>query len=167
MGAGKSAVINKLKELGYNCVDEPARIILAEQRKVNGEGVPEINPGLFTELMLEKTIAEYNTYLNETSIIFFDRGLVDLIAYAQLFEIKEDLFLKAANEYRFNQNVFFFGGWKEIYTTEDERKMGFKEADKFGKNVRLVYEKLGYNIHNAPFVDVNERVEFILNNISY
>ena len=45
MGAGKSTVLNSIKEKGILCIEEPAREILKEQRKINGAGVPEINPG--------------------------------------------------------------------------------------------------------------------------
>ena len=44
MGAGKSTVLAKLTELGYTCVAEPAREVLAEERRTGGNGVPERDP---------------------------------------------------------------------------------------------------------------------------
>ncbi len=41
MGAGKTTVLKKLKELNYICVDEPARQISEEQRLINRTGFPE------------------------------------------------------------------------------------------------------------------------------
>ena len=41
MGAGKSTVLGELKNKGLTCVAEPAREILAEQRTIDGAGVPE------------------------------------------------------------------------------------------------------------------------------
>ncbi|MEM7017285.1 MAG: AAA family ATPase, partial [Pseudomonadota bacterium] len=61
-GSGKSTLINTLRARGIQCIDEPARQILAEQRLINGEGVPEKkDPGLFIELMLSRTTQAYRS----------------------------------------------------------------------------------------------------------
>lgn len=52
MGSGKSIVLQLLKLQGFTVVPEPAREILAEQRTIGDEGVPENNPKLFTQLLL-------------------------------------------------------------------------------------------------------------------
>ena len=59
-----------------------------------------------------------------------------------------------------------FKGWKEIYTTDDERKMDYESADKFGSNVSYIYKELGYNLIEVPFDSVEKRVEFIINLIN-
>jgi predicted ATPase len=41
MGSGKSTVLSLLKQKGYRTIEEPARPILAEQRSIEDEGVPE------------------------------------------------------------------------------------------------------------------------------
>jgi predicted ATPase len=161
MGAGKSTVLNGLKELGYKCIDEPARIVLAEQRASGGNGVPEKDPGLFIQLMLEKTIAEYENITETNKIVFFDRGFADLAAYANLFGFSDEKYLRTAEKFGFSKNVFMFNGWREIYRTDDERKMSFEAADEFGKNVKLIYEKLGYRIIDVPLADIEGRVDFI------
>lgn len=163
MGAGKSTVLNQLKELGYKSIDEPARIALAEQRASGGNGVPEKDPALFIQLMLEKTIAEYEKITKTNKIVFFDRGFADLVAYANLFGLPDEKYIHSAKEFGFNKNVFMFNGWEKIYTTDDERKMRFELADEFGKNVRLLYERLDYRILDMPFTDIEDRVRFILN----
>ena len=162
MGAGKSTVLNGLKVLGYKCIDEPARIVLAEQRTSGGNGVPEKDPALFIQLMLEKTITEYENITETNKIVFFDRGFADLAAYANLFGLPDEKYIRSAEEFGFNKNVFIFTGWKEIYTTDVERRMSFESANEFGKNVKLFYEKLGYGIIDVPFADVDGRVDFIL-----
>lgn len=162
MGAGKSTVLNRLKELGHKCIDEPARIVLAEQRASGGNGVPEKDPALFIQLMMKKTIAEYENITESNKKVFFDRGFADLAAYANLFGLPDKKYIRAAEEFEFNKNVFMFTGWKEIYTTDEERKMSFESAEEFGKNVKMFFEKLGYGIIDVPFADVDERVDFIL-----
>lgn len=165
MGAGKSTVLNLLKELGYKCIDEPARIVLAEQRASGGNGVPEKDPALFIQLMLEKTIAEYENITETNKIVFFDRGFADLAAYANLFGLPDEKYLRTAEKFGFNKNVFMFNGWREIYRTDDERKMSFESADEFGKNVKLIYEKLGYINLDAHFVSIDKRILFITDKI--
>ncbi len=66
---------------------------------------------------------------------------------------------------RYNRCVFFFGGWKEIYTTDDERKMSFESAKLFGEDAGRVYEELGYSIVEVPHVPVSDRVEFVCSKI--
>lgn len=166
MGAGKTSVISRLKDLDHTCVDEPARQILEEQRKIGGNGLPEKDPMLFTELMLSRTIFQYKRYEKFIGPVFFDRAMPDFIAYSDLFNIDDTVFRNAAKEYRFNKTIFFFTGTESIYTTDDERKMSFYQADEFGKNVRKIYQELGYEIHEVPFLDIDLRAKFILKKIN-
>lgn len=161
MGAGKSTVLTKLIELGYTCVAEPAREVLAEQRKIGGNGVPEKEPQLFIDLMLEKTIAQYEKYSKSDEVVIFDRAMPDLIAYADLLGVNNQKYINASKEYRFNQNIFMFNGWREIYVNDDERKMSYELAEKFGRDVKKIYTDSGYIIHDVPNISVNERVKFI------
>jgi predicted ATPase len=163
MGAGKSTILKQLREKGYLCVDEPARPILEEQRGIEGEGVPEKNPELFVQLMLSRAINQYKINSKYNDVILFDRGIPDFIAYADLFNINKDVYINAAKVYLYNKNIFMFKGWKEIYTTDDERKMDFEWAKKFGINVSGIYKELGYNIIDVPFDSVEKRLEFIVN----
>lgn len=165
MGAGKTTVINKIREKGYRCVDEPARIILKEQRETGGDGVPEKNAEYFNELMLSKMITEFENNLLSKEVIIFDRGIPDIIAYSELLETKKEMSEQAAEEFRYNKYVFMFNGREEIYTNDDERKMEFKAANNFGINVKKIYESLGYTIIDIPFVSIDERAVFILEHI--
>ncbi len=167
MGAGKSTVLTKLTELGYTCIAEPAREILAEQRKIGGNGVPEKDSKLFIDLMLEKTIAQYEKYSKSDNIVIFDRAIPDFTGYADLLGVNNEKYINASKEYRFNQNVFMFNGWREIYVNDDERKMSFELAEKFGRDVTKICTNSGYIIHDVPNVSVNERVKFIINLLNH
>lgn len=166
MGAGKSTVLAKLTELGYTCVAEPAREVLAEQRKIGGNGVPEKDPQLFIDLMLEKTIAQYEKYCGSDAVVIFDRAMPDLTGYADLLGVNNGKYINASGKYLFNQNVFMFSGWCEIYVNDDERKMSYELAEKFGIDVKNIYTDSGYTIHDVPNVSVDERVKFIVDKLS-
>ncbi|MDQ3020366.1 MAG: AAA family ATPase [Bacteroidota bacterium] len=162
MGGGKSTILKQLREKGYLCIDEPARQILEEQRSIEGEGVPEKNPELFVQLMLSRSINQYKINSKYNDVVFFDRGIPDLIAHADLSNTSRKVYINASKVYLYNKNVFMFKGWKEIYTTDDERKMDFDSAKKFGVSVSDIYKELGYNIIDVPFISVEKRVEYII-----
>jgi len=161
MGAGKSTVLMELRSRGILCVDEPARIILKEQRASGGRGVPDIDPALFNSLVLDKMITEYEQNTNQSSPVIFDRGIPDMISYAKLLCTDPAEAIKASETFRYNKRVFMFSAWKDIYTNDEERKMSYELARKFGDNVRKVYMNTGYDIIDVPLVSVEQRVEFI------
>lgn len=161
MGSGKSTVLTLLKTEGFILVEEPAREILAEQRSIEDEGVPEKNPKLFTQLLLSRAIYQYKQMQNRESTVIFDRGIPDNIAYAQLFQLDYLPAHKAAKLYRYDINVFIFPAWKEIYATDEERTMSFEAAKAFGEDVQKVYEAYGYNLIHVPCLSPEDRAQFI------
>jgi predicted ATPase len=165
MGSGKSTLLREISKAGIRCIAEPAREILAEQRSIESDGVPEQNPERFCTLMLARSLQNYNQAMNASEVQVFDRGIPDMIAYAELFSIDSTSFYKASDQYRYNPRVFFFEGWEEIYTTDLERKMSFEGARLFGERVRVIYQQLGYQLVNVPFQSIEERTNFILERI--
>jgi predicted ATPase len=165
MGSVKSTLIQEIKKAGIRCVSEPAREILAEQRAIESDGVPEQNSELFCKLMLSRSLQNYHQGMNASKVQVFDRGIPDMIAYAELFSIDSKSFYKPSDQNRYNPRVFFFEGWEEIYTTDSERKISFEGARMFGESVRWIYQKLGYQLLNVPFQSIEERTNFILESL--
>lgn len=161
MGSGKSTVLKLLKAEGFIVIEEPARQILAEQRSIEDDGVPEQNPKLFTQLLLSRAIYQYKQMQNTHDTVIYDRGIPDNIAYAQLFKFNYLPAHHAAKLYRYDSSVFIFPAWKEIYTTDDERIMSFEAAKAFGDDVRKIYQKYGYNLIDVPCISPEGRLEFI------
>lgn len=162
MGSGKSTVLELLKKQGFNTVLEPAREILAEQRSIGGDGVPEKNPKLFIALLLSRAIYQYKQMQTSEGIVIFDRGIPDNIAYAKLFNLNFLPAQKAAALYQYYTDVFIFPAWKEIYTTDDERIISFEAAKAFGDDVQKIYQQYGYNLIEVPCVSPEKRLEFII-----
>ena len=161
MGSDKSTILQLLKAQGFNVVPEPAREILAEQRSIGDEGVPEQNPKLFTQLLLSRAIYQYKQMQTAQDIVIFDRGIPDNIAYAQLFNLNYPPAHQAAKLYRYHIDVFIFPAWDKIYTTDDERIMSFEAAKAFGDSVQKVYKECGYNLIEVPRASPEKRVKFI------
>src|SRR5215475_6046919 len=84
-GSGKSTLLEHLRGLGFFGIDEPARPILAEQRRIEGDGLPEKDARLFVDLMLSRMMGDYDRMDPASGPVFFDRGVPDVLAYAALF----------------------------------------------------------------------------------
>lgn len=166
MGAGKSTILKELRKLGLRCIDEPARQILAEQRAIEGSGVPDHDQKLFTDLLLSRSIYQFKQMENIHNPVVYDRGIPDNIGYAKLFDLDTHSSTKAAHQYQYNKHVFFLPDWEEIYENDDERKMTFCQAKLFGDEVRKIYEDLNCNIIEVQVGTPLERANFIHRSIA-
>jgi predicted ATPase len=162
MGSGKTPLIEHLVADGFCGVSEPARAVLAEQRATGGPGTPERDPQRFVELMLERCERDAATYEGTTSPVFFDRGVPDLIGYAQLFGLDPAPFEDAARRHRYNDVVFVLPSWPEIYVTDDERRMTVEQAAAFGDRVCEIYASLGYTLVEVPRASIADRAAFVI-----
>lgn len=166
MGAGKSTLSKILATQHYQCIEEPARPIIAEQRSIEGQGVYEKNPTLFIELMLSRALFQFQQIVPYQSPVIFDRGIPDMIAYAHLADLSLSHIRKAAEIYRYNPIVFFTPAWEEIYTTDEQRKMTFDAAKNFGDDLRNIYLSLEYKIIDIPLETPEMRAKFMIKAIS-
>src|SRR6516164_6375248 len=86
-GSGKSTLLQHLRTLGFQGIEEPARPILAEQRRIKGTGLPDKDPRLFVDLMLSRMIGDYHRTETLSKPVFFDRGVPDMLAYAAVLDL--------------------------------------------------------------------------------
>ena len=166
MGAGKSTLLQELMALKQSCIEEPARPIIAEQRSIDGDGIYDRDTKLFIELMLSRAIFQFKQMQNYRGPIIFDRGIPDMMGYANSAGLELAHVLKASNTYRYGDLVFYAPGWKEIYTTDDERKMSYEAARQFGEDVKKVYLNLGYEVIDLPFDTPKNRARFVIDAVS-
>jgi predicted ATPase len=166
MGAGKSTILKELIALKFMCTEEPARPIIAQQRGIGGDGIYDKDTKLFIELMLSRAIFQFEQARSYHGPVIFDRGIPDMIGYANSADLALAHLQKAAEKYRYNNMVFFTPGWEEIYQTDDERKMSFEAARQFGNEVRKIYLSLGYKVMDVPFEAPEMRAKFIASAIS-
>ena len=164
-GSGKTTVLDRLQSLGQTVVAEPARQILAEQRSFGGRAVPERNPDLFVELLLSRALYEYRRHTGGTHTVLFDRGLPDVIAYARLFGLPCDGTVAAAQRYRYNAQVLLLPAQEDIYRQDEERRMTFAQARRFGEIIREAYEELGYAVTTLPPGTPDERARALLSQL--
>lgn len=107
-GAGKTSVLDALKKRGCETVKEVGRKIIIQQNNINGNSTHSGNQLTFRKLMLEASLNNYDQLKDQNNIIFFDRGIVDIVGYSYL--IKEPISSQInhiATHYRYNKKVFY------------------------------------------------------------
>jgi predicted ATPase len=162
-GSGKTTLLLELERKGFRCSHEVARQIIQAQVATNGDALPWANTQRYTELMLARSIAAYRENTPSSEIVFMDRGILDVACYARLIgrPVFDDL-KKACQEYRYNKIVFLAPPWKEIYTTDTERKQPYAEAVATYEKMAEVYQQYGYRPIELPKASPLERAEFAL-----
>ena len=163
-GAGKTAVLNELKEQGNLVIAEVARDIIKHQQRIGGNATHTGNRMAYCDLMLKKSIADYTKMLPVTEkIVFFDRGIPDLYSYSGRFcgGVTAEI-IEYVNNYRYNQTAFLFPPWPEIYCYDAERKQDINEAIETYHAVKEGCLKCGYEVIEIPKISITERAKYIL-----
>jgi len=162
-GSGKTTLLLELARRGFTCSEEVARRIIQEQVRSNGAAVPWGDTARYTELMLVGSIESFRENRNASAVIFMDRGIPDVASYARLIGLPLfDELRTACETYRYNKTVFMAPPWKEIYTTDSERKQNYQEAIDTHRMLVAVYEEYGYQVIELPKVSPDERATFVI-----
>lgn len=165
-GSGKTSIISEFASKGYKSIPEPARQLIFEQRAHGGIALPEKDSSLFVENLLAKSIQNFQLSIDFKSLVLFDRGIPDVIAYAKWYNLSLDKIQKACYEMKYRQEVFLLSPWKDIYSTDEERKMSFDQTIIFHEYLKDAYKNAGYKLIEVPQNSVEERFNFILEIIS-
>jgi predicted ATPase len=163
-GTGKTSILDVLGR-DLVTVNEPAREVLAEQRRGERAGPrPTDEPrdeAHFVALLLERSILKYMTAQQESTVVLFDRGIPDCIAYANHLETDEAASIEASHRHRYEGRIFMLEPWAEIYTTDEERSMSFSLTMAFHEHLVVAYDEAGYRPQLVPRGSVLERARFI------
>ena len=154
-GVGKTTLLEVLAKQGFPYVPEVARKIIREQVSQNGDALPWANIPAYTHLMLSRSVESFEQHQKQESVLFFDRGIPDTLAYAHLTHqpILPEL-RHTVQAFRYNTQVFILPPWSEIYKTDSERRQSYQEA---------TYQQLGYTPIIVPKGTPEERAEFVVN----
>ena len=126
---------------------EAGRAIIQHNLTIDGAALPWKDPALFADLILSWELRSYDMASQNQNIVFFDRGLPDLIGYLQLSGIPvPDHFQRAAQLYRYNDHVFILPPWPEIYGQDAERKQTLDEAERTYHAMVKAYGDAGYDL---------------------
>ena len=165
-GSGKTTLIEALNKKGYVCYPEISRQVTIEAQKHGTEQLFLEKPLLFSELLLEGRVAQYKEALQEeTSVVFIDRGIPDVLAYLHYIgDAYPKTFVEACKNHLYSK-IFIFPPWEEIYKTDIERYENFEQSLLIHSHLVETYQKFGYSLIEVPKIDLKSRVNFILNNL--
>ena len=142
-----------------NTVAEPARRVLAEQRRTGGSATGDQDPAAFVAQMLALAQRDHDLAAGRT---VFDRGLPDLLGFTAYYQLDDRAVCDSIKTHRYRSPVFFFPPWEQIYENDDERTLNFEGAAAFGELIRTGYQQSGYDLISVPTGPPEARVRFIL-----
>ncbi len=165
-GSGKSSLLSELSRRGYEVVPEPGREIVKDQLAIGGDALPWADVQRFSELCISRGMGNFNRARPNGRPILFDRSIIDNIAYFVHCESGvPEPFLRAANLYHYGPRVFMTPPWREIFTTDTERRKTFAEAVAEYENLVATYTRLGYVVVPVPHAPVTERADFVIHEL--
>jgi len=162
-GAGKTTLIEALRDAGFATTIEAGRAIIRDQLEIGGPATHQNDPALFAELMLGFDMQSYRRALDEAGPVFFDRGITELAGYHRMMGMAAPAHFRAAAEkFRYHAKVFVAPPWPEIFGQDSERRQSLGEAVRTHDAVVQTYAELGYKIVPLPKAPVEARLRFIL-----
>lgn len=162
-GSGKTTLIAALAERGHAVRPEAGRAIIREQQAIDGEGLPWKDRALFAELMQAADLRGHDEARRQNGLVFFDRGLPDIVGYLTLcgLPVPQDL-ESAARRFRYRRTVFIAPPWPAIFGQDEERKQDFAEAVRTYEVMARTYPRYGYDLVELPQASIETRVDFVL-----
>lgn len=171
---GKTALIEHLKVMGYECYPEIIREFTMEEVENKSDEEILSNPIVFADdsLQFNKRLlhgrqAQFEASLiSDENYIFFDRGVADVLAYMDFFDQEYDsYFTDACNSIPYDA-VFILPPWKEIFGTDEGRFENFEEAIRLHDHLEERYTYFGHNPITVPKDTIENRINFIFSKLS-
>ena len=166
-GTGKTTLINALRTKGYSCMEEISRQITLEAQQKGIEQLFLEDPLMFSEHLLlgrQKQFLAADSLQQE--VVFFDRGLPDVVAYLDYLNYSYPDSFKTICSQNTYDKVFILKPWKAIYEQDNERYETFEQALILHDFLVKTYTEYGYSIIETPYGTVEERLNFILNHLN-
>lgn len=163
-GSGKTTLLEAIAARGFTVMPEVARLVIQQESRVNSEVLPWKNRELFQNRVAELQY-DLEQEQDDKSIIFYDRSLIDGIAYFKLgnIAVPENLNTKCrATAYA----KVFLTERLPNYTNDAQRFENETEALKIEELLVHTYCKdFGIRLERIPSLQIEERVEFVLSRI--
>lgn len=162
--SGLTSTLNEIKRRGYTVVPEAARTII-DQANASGALTSELrrDEKSFQELVSRKKM-EVETKLDQSELIFFDRGMQDTEAYMKFYDFQLDQTLQDYMKLCKYNHVFVLeniGHFEQDYARTEDINFSKKLHD------LLIDTYTRYKM--TPLVVPNDsipnRVDFIISNI--
>lgn len=157
--AGKTTTLTKLKELGYETVEEPARVVIERGLRAGKQldevrSAPDFIPNIHAQ--------EFSSFADapKDKTVFFDRSFVDSLAYGKLF---------GAPRSEKHDELAWTKPFKKVflldlvgYMQDEARNETPEQAQSIHNALKDTYKEYGFEVVEVPVLPVLERVEFII-----
>lgn len=165
-GSGKSSLIDAMTRRGFRTMPEAGRAIIREQVRIGGPALPWADWAIFAELMLGWELRSYHEALASDALVLMDRGIPDVVGYLTLCDLPVPAHIEAAAKiHPYNKRVFLAPYWDAIFTQDAERKQDRQEAEATVRVMAETYTRLGYWIVELPLVGIEQRADFMADNL--
>ena len=166
-GTGKTTIIDGLVAKGHCFYPEISREVTLEAKKQGIEQLFLEKPLLFSELLLEGRKKQFQNATKEPhEIVFIDRGIPDVLAYMHYIGDSYPATFDAACREHTYSKIFILPPWEEIYISDAERYENFEQAKLIYNHLTETYQNYGYKLIEVPKDTMNNRILFILDEIS-
>lgn len=170
---GKTTVVNALEQKGFICLHEVIRTMTLAEKELDiatefktNPIVSVSDPMAFNRKVLNARLKQYTTSeKSDEEIVFFDRGIPDVLAYMDCFgQEYGSEFIEAciSNPYDL---IFLMPPWQQIHISDNERFENFEESLRVNDCLLKRYLAFDYEVVIVPKGSVSERVDFILNSL--
>ena len=158
-GAGKTTLVHALASHHYATFAEASRQLIEEQNQLDDGILPWIDLPGFAALCLE-VMSEQKTQASQHPVAFLDRAIPDICGYLSQAELDiDDKYIKASQGY--HPQVFVCRPEASIYVQDEVRPYPFEGALEIHDSLVALYQQLGYEVIEVPFMSVTERVQFV------
>lgn len=163
-GSGKTSLINELEKRKYNCEKEIVRSLTIDGKQNGNDQIFLKEPLNFSKKLLELRINQFNK-VHFKSLIFYDRGVHDTLAYLNFIKTKYDNdLIKKCKKIKYDM-VFILPPWKEIYKQDECRYETFEESVKIYKEIIKIYSFFKMNTIIVEKDSIENRINKILSYI--
>ena len=158
-GAGKTTLIDALSTKGYQTFAESSRQLIEEQSQLADGILPWIDLPGFARLCLAAMQAQ-KQQATQFDVAFLDRAIPDICGYLQQAGLNiEPCYISESEGY--HRQVFFCRPEHSIYEQDEVRPYPFEGAVAIHNALVEVYQELGFEIVEVPFMSILERVQFV------
>jgi len=163
-GGGKSTLLAELKQRGQSTIDEPGRRIVAEEKAGTGAALPWVDMEAFAHRAIAVALSDLVKAEREPGLVFFDRGLIDA-AVALQSASGVPFRVTLGDKMHYAKTVFLAPPWPEIFSQDEDRRLGLDAAIEEFEQLEFTLRDLGYGICFLPKASVRNRADFMLDNI--
>lgn len=163
VSSGKTTIINLLEKMGFKVVHESATELI-EKALLEGKTAADLRKyeASFQRKVLEIKL-HYESQLNPNDTVFIDRGIPDSVAFYKEFNVPIDDFLNNAVKNCWYKKVFLF---EPLQLVRDQIRIETeKEQHEMDKLNEEAYRNLGLTIVKVPVMSIDDRLQFISNNL--